>query len=113
MDSAKKAIGITVILGLGYWLLRPRAIVKSLSLDGVNKTVSYYMNYNGTEIRDTFKLGDAPQFVPVGDGKHYFGAWGNNLLGTVDLHIGYYEPNGGFKTIKGLVIGFNPALEVI
>ena len=111
-SSAKKALGVTAILAIGYWIFRPRVVVKSVQLDGVNKTVQYYMNYHGKEITDTFKLGDSPQFVPVGDGVHFFGAWGNNLLGTVDLHIGYFEPNGGFKTIKGLVIGFNPAIQV-
>lgn len=112
MTSAKKALTITALLAGGYWLLRPRVIIKTLATNPVQKSVSYYMQYYNYSVKDTFVMGDAMQQLPVGDGKHFFVATGNPETGVVELHIGYIDPSGGFKSIKGLLVYFAPGLVV-
>jgi hypothetical protein len=70
------------------------------------------MRYYNHEIKDTYVMGDPMQQIPVGDGKHLFVAVGNPATGIVELHIGYVEHTGGFKSIKGLLVEFAPGLVV-
>jgi hypothetical protein len=104
MTTPQKIFNVTVAgLGIWWWLRLPK--VKVLSANGATGSVSYKMSINGKSIQDTYVLGDAPQFVDSGDGMHWFGAFGNATLRTVDLGIGYFR-DGGFKVIKGTVISF-------
>ena len=60
-----------------WWLHSRRPQVHVLQTDATARSVSYHMQVNGKEVSDTYVLGDAPQFIPSGDGVHYFAAIGN------------------------------------
>lgn len=109
--GTKVAAGVVVVAGsFALWrLLQPKVVIKTLKKDAVNKSVSYYMKYYGYEMTDTFVLGDAPNIIPVGDGKHLFVASGIPLTGSIELDIGYNDVNGGFISEKGVQIFFDDA----
>jgi len=104
MNTGAK-VGITIALAGFIFGYRQRPVVKVLSTNVPNKSVTYQMSIGGYSITDTFFLGDIPNLIPVGDGKHFFLAQGNVVTEVVDISIGYLQ-NGGFKAIKSLLISF-------
>lgn len=106
MQTRTKVFTGLVTAGLLYYLLRDKSKIQVLKTNVGAKSVEYYMEYEGQAIKDTFVLGDIPNIVPVGDGIHYFAAIGDIGLGIVELSIGFYESNGGFKSIKSHLISF-------
>lgn len=67
--------------------------------------ITYKMSINGFSITDTYVIGDEPQFIPTGDGTHYFACVAGSF-NTATLSIGYYTADGGFKGIKTEVISW-------
>lgn len=89
-----------------WWLHSRRPQVHVLQTNAAARSVSYHMQVNGKEISDTYVLGDAPQFIPAGDGVHFFAAIGNTATKIVELAVGYFTPDGGFKSRKSTLISF-------
>lgn len=94
-------IGITLL----WWLWRqPR--IKVLATNASARTVSFEMKVNGKTFTDTFMLGDANVFMPVGDGINYFSVLGNATTKIVELSIGYFTADGGYKSRKSTLLSF-------
>jgi hypothetical protein len=113
METRTKVVGVIIGGGLLYAWLKPKMKIEVVKTDAELKMVQYAMKYYDYSITDTFVMGDIPNMVPMGDGVHYSLAMGNALTGIVDLSIGYLESNGGFKSIKDMVISFDSEISGI
>lgn len=109
METRTKVLGGLTMVGLLYAFTRPKMEIKVLKTDAALGMLQYYMKFYDFTITDTFLLGDEPNIVPVGDGKHLFLAMGNTTTGIVDLAIGYYTADGAFKAVLAKVANFDVA----
>lgn len=99
----KAVVGVLFVTGM-FFLLRRKPKINILQTNAQEQTVSYKMTYKDKTITDTFKLGDAAQFIPVGIDNYFFGAYSKGM-GIVELGIGYFE-NGGFKSVATRIVSF-------
>lgn len=100
----KAVVGVLFVTGM-FFLLRRKPKIDILQTNAQEKTVSYRMTYKDQTITDTFKLGDTAQFIPTGVDNYFFGAYSKGL-DVVELAIGYFESNGGFKSVATRIVSF-------
>jgi len=104
--KSKIALSILALGAILNFRSEISTIIRIISTDAATDGVRYYMEYGSCNITDTFFLGDSPNAVPCGDGKHFFLAFGNVATKIVTLAIGYYDSTGAFKSIKEHIISF-------
>ena len=102
--ETKTMLLIATATAAAWWFGRlPK--IKVISTNTGAGGITYTMSINGQSITDTYYPGDAPSFIPTGDGTHFFSAFPVVGVGAgVELSIGYYDTNGGYKSIKSIIV---------
>ncbi|HEY0843706.1 hypothetical protein [Methylotenera sp.] len=104
--DANKVLYIGALAGFWLWITKkPKYVINILATNAAQKAVQYEVKYNGVGYTDTFYYGDQPNSVPLIDGKVGYTVTAPSL-NAIQIHIGYFEPNNGFKSNYSKTIEF-------